>query len=169
MRTLIIIILIGVLCQPKLSHGQSVDRHLLSSTGHSFTNSNISLDFTIGEIVVATLNAQNISLTQGFNQPPYSTGVFVDDFDYGSNLITIYPNPTHNYVFLEFKTNQYLKISWAIFNASGHFLTRSNDIRIEKTETFKKEINLEHYPSGIYFIIVYDEFSVIHRGKIIKL
>ena len=57
------LLLLGLLL-PAVSFGQEV----ISSQGDSYSNASGSVDFTIGEVVIATGTDGNNDLTQGFHQ-----------------------------------------------------------------------------------------------------
>jgi uncharacterized protein (TIGR02145 family) len=48
---------------------QSISQKVISSGGNSYTGSNFSVSYTLGETFTATLSNGNIILTQGFQQP----------------------------------------------------------------------------------------------------
>ncbi|WP_375239496.1 hemagglutinin protein [Aurantibacter sp.] len=47
---------------------QSLERQVIGSAGSTLTNASVSLDFTVGELVVSTLTDGTTSLSQGFHQ-----------------------------------------------------------------------------------------------------
>ena len=52
-------------------HAQSLERRVIASGGASVVGP-LQIDYTIGEIAVATAKVSNtVILTQGFQQPPY--------------------------------------------------------------------------------------------------
>tara|TARA_B110000116_G_scaffold215830_1_gene192587 strand:- start:601 stop:1065 length:465 start_codon:yes stop_codon:yes gene_type:complete len=77
--------------------GQVTSPSLISSSGDSYSNSNVNMDFSIGEVVIET-HQNNEILTQGFHQGVLNiqTGVLELDF-----VTKVYPNPTTNIVIVE--------------------------------------------------------------------
>ena len=78
--------------------GQITSPSLISSSGDSYSNSNVNMDFSIGEVVIETYQNNEI-LTQGFHQGVLKvvhTGVSELDF-----ATKVYPNPTTNIVIVE--------------------------------------------------------------------
>ena len=77
--------------------GQVTSPSLISSSGDSYSNSNLNMDFSIGEVVIET-HQNNEILTQGFHQGVLNiqTGVLELDF-----VTKVYPNPTTNIVIVE--------------------------------------------------------------------
>ena len=56
------------------SHAQSV----VSSQGESFTNTEGSIDYTLGEVIIFTGEGGSNDLTQGFHQSSISTNSIID-------------------------------------------------------------------------------------------
>lgn len=69
------------------------------------------------------------------------------------NLISFYPNPVNDNLFV--KVNE--KTSFKIFNQLGAVVLQSNDLKLEK------EIDVSNLPSGIYFIQLTNSKSEIIR------
>jgi len=73
-----------------LVQGQEV----ISSQGDSYTNGNGNIDFTIGEVVIATASDGNNDMTQGFHQTNWN---FLGLEDFAPLVeVSIFPNPTEN-------------------------------------------------------------------------
>ena len=53
---------------PFIGLGQVATPSVVSSSGDSYSNGGIMMDYTLGEIVVETYTNSNIILTQGFHQ-----------------------------------------------------------------------------------------------------
>ena len=66
MRSILIILCIlfsgGLLCQ-------EVFPHIMSTTGGTYTSEQVSIDWTLGEILVDYIQSDDISISQGFHQP----------------------------------------------------------------------------------------------------
>ncbi len=88
------------------ANGQSIERSVIGSSGGSFSNSNLNVQWTIGETVVSTLSAGSILLTQGFHQYNSNSSSIVSILH--SN-IEVYPNPTEN--LLHFKMNNSIEMA----------------------------------------------------------
>jgi len=52
-----------------VSFGQSVSPDVIATSGDYFQNANVSLSWTMGELITETFSNGNIALTQGFQQP----------------------------------------------------------------------------------------------------
>ncbi|MBK6949334.1 MAG: hypothetical protein IPH16_15855 [Haliscomenobacter sp.] len=54
------------------SYSQQARQEVLSSTGGNIKGKSIQVDWTIGELVITTIQNANIQITQGFHQPGVS-------------------------------------------------------------------------------------------------
>ena len=77
--------------------GQVTSPSLISSSGDSYSNSNVNMDFSIGEVVIET-HQNNEILTQGFHQGVLKIQTGVSELDF---VTKVYPNPTTNIVIVE--------------------------------------------------------------------
>ena len=57
-----------LLCLPMIGFGQVTSPSVVSSSGDSYSNGNIIMDYTLGEIVVEAYGSPTTILTQGFHQ-----------------------------------------------------------------------------------------------------
>ena len=90
-------ILLFIYCLPILVLGQVTSPSLISSSGDSYSNSNLNMDFSIGEVVIET-HQNNEILTQGFHQGVLKIQTGVSELDF---VTKVYPNPTTNIVIVE--------------------------------------------------------------------
>lgn len=88
----------------------------------------------------------------GIMQPTAKTG------------IKLYPNPATDICYLQISSELYAnqKLAYAIVSPRGQLFAKSV-IHDEKTD-----INVNELPSGVYFVVVYDEKQVISSQKLIK-
>ena len=61
-------LLLILLCLPLISFGQITSPSVISSSGNSYNNGGVNMDYTLGEIVVETQTNSTTILTQGFHQ-----------------------------------------------------------------------------------------------------
>ena len=64
-------LLIILLCLPMTGFGQITTPSVISSSGDSYSNGGVIMDYTLGEIVVETYANSTTILTQGFHQPEF--------------------------------------------------------------------------------------------------
>jgi len=75
---------------------------VVSSSGDSYSNGNIIMDYTLGEIVVETHTNSTTILTQGFHQGILKVNTSVENIDIKTK---VYPNPTTNFLIIELEKN----------------------------------------------------------------
>ena len=66
-----LLILICVLLFQKQLSAQTISRYVIPTNGSEYKDSNIHVSATIGETFTFTLNNNNITATQGFQQPDH--------------------------------------------------------------------------------------------------
>ena len=91
-------LLLILLCLPLVGFGQVTSPSVVSSSGDSYSNGNIIMDYTLGEIVIETFSNNANILTQGFHQGVLNVTTAVINLDIKTK---IYPNPTSNLLIIE--------------------------------------------------------------------
>ena len=158
-KTVILFICLGLM---KISVCQDIKPQLISSCGEQFENDSYQLAWSLGESVISTLEAEGYVLTQGFHQSTYEISTATET-PLGSELnITVYPNPTTDYLMLEVGQPDLKGMQYQILDLKGSVLENknlSNDL---------ERLDFSVFPNGIYLIIIKQENQVIKSFKIIK-
>jgi len=90
--------------------------------------------------------------------PVGNSGLKIED-----KLLKIYPNPSHDYITLEYRTgNKYSSLSIAIKDATGKTVL----IKQLKGGDSEEMINLSELKSGVYSLILYGDATLIEVEKI---
>ena len=133
-------------------------QEVVSSQGDSYTNSGVSLDFTIGEVVTFTgSNVENI-LTQGFHQTNWS---FVNIENHvPSYEATIYPNPAED--FLNIQASLYDGVSYVLYDEMGKLILQGR-LLSEKTS-----LEVSQLATGRYSLILNNSKENLKTFNIIK-
>ncbi|MBD3638244.1 MAG: T9SS type A sorting domain-containing protein [Crocinitomicaceae bacterium] len=129
-----------------ISHSQEV----LGSIGATYVNSSLDISCTLGEVIIETYNGSQVDLTQGFHQPE----ITVDDSGIKptSNLvISVYPNPTTNHVFVNVENFQ--GIRYQLFGMDGKLISEAS---LQANSTL---IDLSSLERGIYVISISSEVN----------
>ena len=95
-------LLLILLCLPILGFGQVTSPSVVSSSGDSYSNGSVIMDYTLGEIVVETHTNSTTILTQGFHQGVLEVHTGVVNIDIKTK---VYPNPTRNFLIVELEEN----------------------------------------------------------------
>ncbi len=134
-------------------------QEVISTQGDSYNNGNNTVDFTIGEPVIATVSDGTNDLTQGFHQTLLLVTSVKDlnaDF-----LVNIYPNPTAEK--LNLKIEKFEGLSYHLFDVTG---------KLVKQEVIKQKnttIGVTDYPKGTYILSLTQQGNKkIKTYKIIK-
>ena len=115
-------------------------QEVISSQGDSYSNSNGSIDFTIGEVIISTETDGTNVLTQGFHQTNWN---FLGLEDHVPTYeATIFPNPTGSE--LNILTEACDNVIYTLYDAKGK-LVLQNVLSSEQTA-----INVDRIASGNY-------------------
>lgn len=137
---------------------QNIERQVLAGGGKEMSAVNGSIEFTLGETVIQTMNnsSNNTVLTNGFHQPVISvTKLNQEDDLFG---LTVFPNPTSATIHIQFNAIQ-TNLGIELCDMSGRVL-QSNTLT---HQTF--DINLSAYAEGVYYL----KINQTQFYKIIKL
>ena len=150
-------LLLILLCLPMIGFGQVTSPSVVSSSGDSYSNGNIIMDYTLGEIVVETHTNSTTILTQGFHQGILKVNTSVENIDIKTK---IYPNPTTNFIIIELEKNVNADI--LVYDINGKIVI--NDKLINEQ---KKQLDFSFLTQGNYFlhINIADNKSVYQINK----
>lgn len=154
MKLLISFILLG--CVFGVKAQQSV-----SASGGSFSNVNLSVNYTIGECVTETFSSGNTKLTQGFQQPSYKIATISKMIESGF-VVQTYPNPVSNNLVLSVSEVKDKKITYKVFGTNGTLISAG------KVTTSKSEIDFGSLPVSTYILRVFENNKEIESFKIVK-
>ncbi|MBE0654801.1 MAG: hypothetical protein IH594_13445, partial [Bacteroidales bacterium] len=77
-------------------------QQVVSSGGGSKSATGVQISWTLGEPVIETFSSGSTILTQGFHQSKLSATP-VTDLLFPEMELTVFPNPTQDYVIIQFK------------------------------------------------------------------
>lgn len=136
-------------------------QEVLSSQGGSYQTDEVVLDFTLGESIIETYSNTEISILQGFHQT-YVIDDAVTALSNSSRLkeaVSIYPNPTMDFLKLEIKNFQGL--NYKIYDLNGRTVLQS-----ELTDQVTK-IDILKLPEATYQLILTDPKRQEFNGYLI--
>ena len=90
-------------------------QEVVATQGESYSNASANIDFTIGEVIIATETDGTNNLTQGFHQTNWNF-LGVEDFAPNYEAI-IFPNPTQDV--LNIKTSSFENVTYTLYDAQG--------------------------------------------------
>lgn len=123
---------------------QTLTPEVFASGGTQLSGTNGQIEYTVGEVVTATLTGNSEVLTQGFNQPEIVI-VAVEEWQ-PSYTIQCYPNPTEQYVKVHTDSDEVLQVQ--VIDALGQVV-------IAKLP-FEREVvlDLQAMTNGTYIVSV---------------
>lgn len=149
---------------------QSITPYVLNNGG----NYSATLEWSIGEgASISPFSSGGLSLNTGVLQP--MTSIVTSINEYGpsvfGNQITMGPNPTNNLLRIKTKFSQVGNLSMQLLDAKLAVVISYEAGTIYSS--YEKEIFLENYPSGVFYMRVYfkPQNSIAKTGiyKIVKL
>jgi len=147
-------ILLLILCTLTVS-----SQEVIASQGNSYNNASVSIDFTIGEVVIATLGNTGNTLTQGFHQTNL-TVLAIEDFDINYQA-RVFPNPTQD--LLQVEIQNFEGLNFKMYDIQGRQLSNEKLNRINTT------INTTPYAKGLYLLVILNENNqLLKTYRIIK-
>ena len=150
-------LLLILLCLPMIGFGQVTTPSVVSSSGNSYNNGGVNMDYTLGEIVVETHTNSTTILTQGFHQGVLKVNTSVENIDIKTK---VFPNPTTNFLIVELEKNVNADI--LVYDINGKIV-----IKDKLNDEQKKQLDFSFLTQGNYFlhINIADKKSVYQINK----
>jgi len=158
MKKLLIIIIFFIV---QLGFAQlTIKKSSIDSGGILSQNGNTTILYTFGELNVAEKTNTNISISEGFINPQMLQSLQVADYGILTG-ISIYPNPTVDYVILSFTEINTYDIS--IFDVNGKQL-------ISKTiDADNCKLDFANFKRSVYVLLIKNKSGKLYKTfKIIK-
>jgi hypothetical protein len=164
MKQILTTLIISLLLMLNLS-AQQMPRHFISSAGDEFTNDNISMFWSLGEVLTETFSTNELILTQGFHQ--VFQQITSDKMDEAElTTIKVYPNPVIDDFSIEISAQveniQEASYQLSLLDIQGKILLVQN---ITSHET---NINIQDYEPGIYMIHICNPISTKSKVFILQ-
>jgi len=144
--------------------GQVIAPEIISSSGGSFSNSNGSLSWTVGEPITETESTGNYYLTQGFQQPSIVVVSVVSNTSSAptQSSVSVYPNPVLSSIYVQRDGNVQLQIQ--LMDMNGKLILNKMLAQSEN------QLDLSVLANGMYLLKVYDaQNQFIQSLKIEKI
>lgn len=133
-------------------------QEVVATQGDSYSNGSGSIDFTLGEVIIATGTDGTNDITQGFHQTNWNF-LGVEDFAPNYEAI-IYPNPTED--LLNIRTSTFENVTYTLYDAQGK-LVMQNILSAEQTP-----IQVSQLAPGYYSLTLTNETQNLKTFKLIK-
>jgi len=143
---------------------QNLSPSIISSQGSFDEAEGITLEWTLGESIIETINHQNEIYTQGFHQPFIYSRLEIQDHLNAFNIV-VSPNPVNAIVNISVDGNYNSQLIIHLFDVNGKIIKKTtssgnyNDITL----------NVIELSSGIYILKISDiDGTFVETHKIIK-
>lgn len=159
MKQKLLIPIIGVLTSiPIYSQNNSI-----ITSGGDISNSNGSINYSIGQIFINTNSNSNNYIIEGNQQPYEIYSLSNSNLDNPNLTIKIFPNPTNDYIFLSYSNDNYENTNFQIFDLNGKEIIKKRKLYEKETKIF-----LEQFQIGTYLLLITNEDNTTSSFKIIK-
>lgn len=136
----------------------AMSQEVVTTQGDSYSNSNGSIDFTIGETIIFTGTDGSHDITQGFHQTGWNL-VELDDVDPLIEII-VFPNPINEY--LNIRTTDFDGVKFVLSDASGRLVLEGN------LESQTSVLQVGKLAPGQYNLSLYSDVSLLKVFKLQK-
>ena len=137
---------------------QSLMPDVIATSGDYYTTSTIKLNWTLGETITETFIPGGKILTQGFQQSSYTASSITETNE--NKQISVFPNPFSDIITIN--TGDLKGLHFQVLDFQGRNI-------MEKTiEKSNKQIDFSAYASGVYFIKVFENKTLLKTFKIQK-
>ncbi|MGB9746304.1 MAG: T9SS type A sorting domain-containing protein [Bacteroidales bacterium] len=128
---------------------QQITPFVIASAGDFYSSQNFSVSWTLGELATETIGT-DVILTQGFQQPSYSTGTYVPPVSSDQFRLRVYPVPAYNSLTVQVKGNETTDLYLDMYDALGRKLISAK----MEAGTPEYEMDLSGIHPGMYFLKV---------------
>ena len=160
MKKNIVALLILIGCS-SYTFSQNTEQQTIAVAGDDLISENIQLSWTLGQAIASSSSNNNVFIVEGFQQNSVITiplGAAPED-----NIITIYPNPTTDFIRLNSDGN-IGTIRYRLQSLKGEILLEKEQSDFYQTH----EIDLLSYSRGVYLLTVTMYGGDPKQFKIIK-
>ena len=132
---------------------QFYERQLISPAGDYFAEANVQMTWVLGDLVTGAFDIGQLIVPYGVDVPQY------DDL---SSLVTLFPNPTSDKVYLILKMDNIENCSYWLYDILGREIQNGNLV------SDQSELSLSSFESGVYILRIIKENTLVQEFKIIK-
>lgn len=161
-----IVLLVSLLIVSFAQAQTTISRQVIGSTGGSFANATIDVNYSVGEAVITTATSGSIILTQGFQQPDFGVGA-LSEVDL-TNSITVYPNPTSGVLNILLSENVAKNgtVLVDVYNLQGKLVFHGEEFANSTSGILQLDLASLH--TGQYLILFTDSDGALSREKFVK-
>jgi len=141
-----------------LTHAQSLSPEVVAPAGDRFFGTDVSVSWTLGEVMVESYETTTIVLSQGFQQGSLSS-TSIEDLFASFGQIRVFPIPTRQTLRIEWEHGQHaLQVRLSDL--------RGRDLMRKSFRDLYGELDLSHLAEGVYLLHLSDGK---HLGKTVRI
>lgn len=144
------LILVWLSCIGLLPYGfsQDQDMQVIASAGASYQGAGVQLDWTLGEVIIQTLETSTSMISQGFHQPNTNL-VSVQPLAIETGKLVIRPNPFKDefQISLDLKSSHHGRLG--LYDMTGNLVWTGAFEGI----TWQQSVSVPSLPSGQYVLM----------------
>jgi len=151
-----------------IGYSQSISPQSVTSATNTFSQSNGSISFTVGEVLVQMLeDSLDNTIRNGFIPASVITTTVVNIQEPDSRMLSlkVYPNPTSSLLTIDLASIQFKTFKLKIIDFHG------KEILNEKYAGIPNQIgiNTQNWSEGAYLLLIEDDLNnIVGKFKIIK-
>jgi hypothetical protein len=142
------------------ARAQTLSPAIMNSTGGTAIINGIIYDYSFGEMtMISTFNNTKLIVTQGLLQTRTDTAaVGIATNQLAAPTITVYPNPTQQFINFESECNAGGKLQYELIDVAGKLMV-SRQLSVSAGKN-KESIDLTQLPAGMYLLKI-----TVSQGK----
>lgn len=133
-----------------------------ATAGSEATGTTGTVSFSVGLVDYVTINGANTTSSQGVQQAFEIFTVTSTNTPKPAFNLSLYPNPTTNFITLSVDTKHLKNLSYKVYDISG------KQIALQKISTATTNITMANLPASTYFVQVFSPTTKIKTFKVVK-
>ena len=131
------------------------------ATGTNASGSNGSVSYSVGQTAYL-YKGINSQVLEGVQQAYEITTLSAGETALRQEGILLYPNPTRDYLYIDFTSSPYKGSEYQLYDAQGKLIKK------DVISQSKSELNLSSLPSAVYIISINQNGDHLKTFKVIK-
>ena len=145
------IILFFILSISFLSKSQDIGGFIISGAGDEYEKNKFSIAWTLGEPIVKTIEADGMTVTQGFHQTVFIISSIDEVVNTNLPSFKIYPNPASSFFFVEVEEGNSSIFDYPLTNIDGSLVEMGN------FNQNQNRFDLSQLSNTTYFLTIIDK------------
>ena len=134
----------------------------VTAAGGSAKSGNLTVSWSIGEVMTETFVTPTFTLTQGVQQPQVKVEQVTSSPELSVYKITAYPNPASDAVIVSVAEVAEHPLTLRVFDANGKLL------QVKQITDSETRISIADFAAGMYMLQITDKKRKVQTFKIIK-